>query len=187
MLQRTPFFLEVDQVLGILKTWPDGKAPAINSDRTLAEEVDLLKGQAAVWEDLIPQLLPFNPGVLRYVARQCRSRESAMTRWITSVLGPGRGNGMIGILLSAWASAALWIFIRSLAPAWPASTWIAVIGFSITTLGLIILGVKIILTAHTSGRLLMMADLLDAVIELQQEGKDVASATSPETVEEVAT
>lgn len=185
MSQRTPFFLEVDQVLAILRTWPDGEAPVINSDRTLVEEVDLLVKQAAVWEGLISQLLPFDSLVLRYVSRLCRSREGVMTRWITSVLGPGRGNGMIGILLSAWASAALWTFIRSLAPGWAWSAWIAVLGFSVTMLGLIILGSKIILTAHTSGRLLLMADLIDAVIELQEKGEEMVPVASPETVEEV--
>lgn len=185
MLQRAPFFLEVDQVLVILRRWPDGEAPPINSDRTLAEEVDLLAKQAAVWEDLIPQLLPFDSAVLRYVARQCRSREGVMTRWITSILGPGRGNGMIGILLSAWASAALWTFIRSLAPVSAWSSWMVMLGFGATMLGLIILGSKIILNAHTSGRLLLMADLLDAVIELQEKGEEMVSVASPETVEEV--
>ena len=186
MSQRAPFFLEVDQVLAILRKWPDGEAPTINSDRTLAEEVDLLAEQAAVWEGLIPQLLPFDPAVLRHVACQCRSRESAMTRWITSVLGPSRGNGLIGVLLSAWASATVWTFIRSLAPPAIWMAWVASIGFVCTTLFLIVLGSKIIKDAHTSGKLLPMADLLDAVIELQEKRKNIVPAASPEPVEEVA-
>lgn len=101
------------------------------------------------------------------------------------MLGPGRGNGMIGILLSAWASAALWTFIRSLAPATAWSSWMVVVGFGVTMLGLIILGSKSILNAHTSGRLLLMADLLDAVIELQEKGEEVVPVALTETVEEV--
>lgn len=168
MTERAAFFAQVDEILTILKAWPEDIAsPPQKVTPSLAQEVEQLTAQAQIWEPLVHQLLPYSPAALRYVARQCRSRDGAVNRWVASALGPSRGNGLIGVLLSALASATVWGFLKSLAPTGETWPWLIVLGFTATMFYLIYFGSTIILQAHSSGRLLKMAEMLDAVVELQ--------------------
>ncbi|MBB5234160.1 hypothetical protein [Deinococcus budaensis] len=168
MTERNPFFNAVDEVLAALQAHAAQPHPTLRGrpfQERRAESVEHLAVTAGVWEDLIAKLLPCDRAALIYVAQLCRAHGGLVARRVVAALGSSRGNGLVGILLSALALATTWNVVRGWLPAIP--SWVFVALFICSMYGVLYAGSGLISGGHATSRLLYYADALDAAVQLQ--------------------
>lgn len=162
------FFTATGEVLAVLRDHAARPAPPVRTrplDERHTESAESLLPTAAVWNPLVRDLLRFEPEVLEYVAAMCRARDGLVGRRVVAALGSSRGNGLLGLLLSALALAATWNVLRGWFPESPAGLF--VLGFVLSLWGVLYIGASVLSGGHNTSRLLYYADVLDATVKLK--------------------
>lgn len=166
MTGRLPFFERVDEVLKLMDRYQQKKLSVPKPEIASHNAVGLTRLQASVWEPLVVQLLTFDVEVLEYTVGMLKARENLVGRRMSSLLGASRGNGMLGVLLSAFALATVFNFLASMLPGVP-KLWFLT-GFVALTAFMSVSGFLLLTAGHEASQLLTYVSLLEAVIALKK-------------------
>lgn len=167
-IERDVFFLEVDAVIAVLLKQAKSKVrygPELPWSQRREEAVLEAQMTLMAWEKALERLKPFRKEVLAYVAQAFRAREAVVGRRGATLWGSARGSGLLGMAIAALALSSVWTAMKT----WlNLPGWGVLLGFLITAVLLISLGVPAVLGVHRQGHLLYYADLLDAVVKLKE-------------------